>query len=264
MSELPTNPLSGAVERITQLQQAQIRTGELVITPFATFHFPYLRSPKFLDSASKDAINQLDIPGLTVQAAKQAIVDLGIKQNVDFTTVIPEDEERWKIIPSLGIGGSAFFNEIRLYFDPEHPNVVESLRTWKAREVPHELNHVARYQANKIGSSLLDIMVTEGLATYYEEQWGGEYLATPWGNALTPEQTVVEWQKAQSELGKSDYDYDEWFFGRNAAHPQWTGYTLGRMIVSEYFKKHPKEKMKKVVRKNSREILKKSGFNPTS
>jgi uncharacterized protein YjaZ len=265
MSELPTEPLPDVVERIKQLQQAKIQTGELIITPFATFHFPYLSSPKFLDSVSKDTILALDLPTITTTAAKQALEDLKVKQPVIITTLIPEDEEKWHIIPSLGIGGRAFSStEIRLYFDPEHPAVVESLSQQGARQVAHEINHTARFQGNKIGNSLLDAIITEGLATYYEERWEGEYLAMPWGNALTPAQIVNEWQKAKSELEKSNYDYRGWFFGRNSGHPQWTGYSLGTAIVNEYFKKHPKDKMAKVVRKNSREILKDSGFNPTS
>jgi uncharacterized protein YjaZ len=264
MSELPTDTTLGVVERIKQLREEQIRSGELLITPFATFHFPYLSSPKFLDSVNKDALLALDLPTITITAAKQAIEDLKIKQPITITTLIPESEEKWHIIPSLGIGGRAFSStKIKLYFDPEYSAVIESLSQQGARQVAHEINHAARFQDNKIGNSLLDAMTTEGLATYYEEQWGGQYLATPWGNALRPRQVVDEWQKAQSELEKSDYDYNGWFFGRNSGHPQWTGYSLGTAIVNEYFRRHPKNKMAKVVRKDSREILKDSGFNPT-
>jgi len=242
--------------------QEQIKNREVIFTPLADFHFPFLRDPRFLNSSNRDAISKLYLQTLTEDGAKNAMRDLQIKQKIDITTLIPEDEEKWLIIPSLGIGGNARSGtEVRLYLDPNHPKVIDSLRIWKKRQIAHELNHVARFQANRVGHTLLNGIITEGLATYYEEHWENKYLATPWGNALTQDQIAAKWQEAKPELDKQNFDYGVWFFGKNGKHPVWTGYSLGTAIVNEYFRTHPNEKMVTLVKKTAKDILRASGFN---
>jgi hypothetical protein len=119
MSEPSKEIPIGVVEIIKRLEQEQMNRGELIYSPHATFYFPYLNSPIFLNSPNKDGINQLDIGNVTVTTAEAAIIELGIKQNVRITTLIPEGEEKKLIIPSLAIGGRAISKaEVRLYLDP--------------------------------------------------------------------------------------------------------------------------------------------------
>lgn len=264
-NETPTQKPQGVVERIRELEQERIKNREVIHTPIADFSFPFLRDPRFLNSSNRDAISRLDLQTLTVDTAIDVMRDLQIRQKIDITTLIPEDEEKWLIIPSLGFGGNTKSGaEIRLYIDPDHPKVIDTLRIWKKRQIAHELNHAARFQTGKMGRTLLDSIIAEGLATYYEEQLGDEYLSTPWGNALTPEQISTKWQKAKPELEKQDKDHDVWFFGKNGIHSVWTGYSLGTAIINEYFRTHPNEKMVTLVRKAAKDILRASGFSPST
>lgn len=262
-NETPSHRPQSVIERARELEQERIKNREVIHTPIADFSFPFLRDSRFLNSPNRDAISKLDLQTLTVDGVIDAMRDLRIKPKITVTTLIPEEDEENYIIPSLGIGGRAFSaKEVRLYFDSHHPKTLDSLRIWKKRQIAHELNHVARFQANKVGHTLLNGIITEGLATYYEEHWENEYLPTPWGNALTQDQIAAKWQEAKSELDKQDFDYGAWFFGKNGKHPVWTGYSLGTAIVNEYFRTHPDEKMVTLVRKPAKDILKASGFNP--
>lgn len=247
------------VERINQ----KLLSGELYETPIATFHFRYLTDPRYTgaDPGVKTTLEQLDIPRLTVTETEKTVKDLKIKKGFTATTLIPTTEETEHIIPSLGIGGRAVSpTEVRYYFDPTHLRVVESLRLWKDRQIAHEMNHVARMQANKRGNTLLDAFLSEGLATYYEEHWGGTYQQTPWGHVLPQEKLNKIWRLAQLALFSRTYNYREWFFGQNGTYPVWTGYTLGTAIVDQYMVKHPRMSMSRLVQMQSTEILKQSGF----
>lgn len=263
-NETPTQKPQGVVERIRELEQERIKNREVIHTPIADFSFPFLRDPRFLNSTNRDAISRLDLQTLTVDTTIDAMRDLRIKPKINVTTLIPEEGEEDDIIPSLGIGGKTFSaKEVKLYLDPQHPKIEESIKIWKKRQIAHELNHAARFQANRVGNTLLNGIITEGLATYYEEHWGNEYLATPWGNALSQDQIAAKWHEAIPELNRQDFDYGAWFFGKNGRHSVWTGYSLGTAIVNEYLRTHPDEKMVALVRKTAKDILRGSGLNGT-
>ncbi len=249
------------IERINRLERQALERGELVSRPGVTYRFQYLSNPEFLASPNRDVINQLGIDSVTVAAGEATLKELRLKRPIEIVVSVPAEEDRWKIIPSLGIGGLATPETfINLYFDPSHPKIAENLKTWRARQVAHEINHLARFQAGKRGKVLLDMLISEGLATHHEEFFGGIYLPTPWGNSLSPEELVSEWEKAKLELFNHKYDYYSWFFGIGGGHPIHTGYTLGTEIVRSYFKKNPRAQMRDVVRMDSKTILQKSAW----
>lgn len=240
-----------------------IDSGELIRTPLATYHNSYLNDPRYLNSSVLDEISRLKLPELTRIEVEGVAKDLRLHGPLTIRRLIPsKEEEKFIIIPSLGIGGRAISDhEACLYFDPLNPHVVESLSHWAGREIAHELNHLARWQAKIRGRTLLDAFVFEGLATVYEERYQNKYQPTPWGQALSKEQIVSEWQKARLELDSTDYDRDDWFFGRHHGHPVWTGYALGTAIVQSYVEQHPNESMSRLVRKPSAAILHNSRFS---
>lgn len=256
------NKVNGIWERIKQLDAEQLKNGEIVKTPTAIFHFPFLKDERYLNSPNREAMQKLAGAENTVEHARKAIRDLEIKKPVIITREIPTGYKRRNIIPSLGIGGRTFSDtEVELYFDPNHANVAESLSIWSGRQIAHELNHVARWQAHAMKRTLLDTIISEGLATYYEEHWGGKYLGTKWGHALDQTQTQEEWQRAQKEFDSANYNYGDWFFGSDKGHPVYSGYSLGTTIVTDYFRNHPHEEMAKVVKMPSKKLLKESKFN---
>ncbi len=249
---------------IDRLTKKSLDEGELVLRSIATYRFPYMTDEAFLNSPNYDSIVKLRINEITVMAGEKSIKELHIRAPFEIVTTIPIGEEKKYIIPSLGIGGRAFSGSlVRLYFDPTHKDVVESLKIWKARQMAHECNHVARYQVKKMGKTLLDAIIAEGLATYQEEFFGGEYMPTPWGNKLTPEEVATEWEKAKRELDNTAYNHPAWFFGVGGQHPIWTAYSLGNEIIRAYVKKHPQLKMSRLIKTDSKIILRKSSVEKT-
>ncbi len=219
------------------------------------FNFAFFDSPVYRNSPARGAIDKLNLPKLFVNTAAKVVEDLGITKPLSATVMVPSSEDENFIIERLGIGAYTFHGDkIIFQFNPNHHKIVKSLKQWQPRQIAHELNHWAR--GDWYGEdNLLNALVFEGLATVYEENWGGEKLATPWGNALKPKQLRKEWEKAKLELDSTDFDYQDWFFGTNNGHPNWTGYSLGTAIVKAYLKLHPHISMKELVRKTSKEIL---------
>lgn len=257
------NSETRVIERIKQLQKQKIKNGELVETPIATYHFPFLNDERFLTSPNKNELKELLSTPNTLSVSQEAIKYLDIRDKVEIIRLIPDEEHRAVIIPGLGIGGRASLtNEVKLYFLPNDPNILESLAKWNSRQIVHELTHVARRQSVKKENSLLEAMIDEGLATYYEEHWRDKYVQTPWGHALTQEQLKKEWAKAQDEMSISlnSQKHGEWFFGINNVHPRWSGYSLGNAIINTYFQNHPHAEMAEVVKIVSKDILKDSNF----
>lgn len=225
--------------------------------PFGVFNFTFLDSPAYQNSAVRGEINQLDLPDFFIAEAEKVVKDLEIKKPLTITVGIPFEDEDNYIIPLLGIGARTISDhEVIFQLDPDHQDIVTNISKWQTRQIAHELNHVARGISDQ---TLLDALVFEGLATVYEESWGGEYLETPWGNTLRGESLKEEWQRIQKGLNLPFSNYQDWFYGENPDNPTWPGYALGKAIVKAYIGLHPDIPMKELVRKQSREIL--SEFN---
>lgn len=238
---------------------------EIVETPFAAFHFSYLKDSRFLNlnPQIKTAINDLDLPTITLSQTEKAVKELEIRNKLFVHSLIPSDREKKFIIPSLGTGArTSSATKILLFFDPLHPRVVENLKFWRAREILHEVNHATRMQENKMERTLLGSIIGEGLATYYQEQMDNIYQPSPWGHALNQDNLLKEWGLLQPELNSITYSHREWFFGKDKKHPTWTGYSLGTAIIESFMSKYPEMKMSKLVRMSTEEILKLSKFSP--
>lgn len=139
------------------------------------------------------------------------------------------------VIPELGLSGYAPLGHwMQLTLDPQNPNFAAC---WE-RELPpmlaHELHHVRRNQGVGYGSTLLEALVSEGLAQHYEAQARGEppIYARPLGDL------EALWLRAQQEF-HSPYDHSSWFFGSPQADlPRWSGYALGFELVGRFMKTH--------------------------
>jgi uncharacterized protein YjaZ len=142
-------------------------------------------------------------------------------------------------------------------------DLAKSLRVWLPREIAHELDHTARIQVGPgYGSTLLDELVTEGMADAFSLQSSFETPRIPWDHALTKAQERTVWARARRHLGQN-VDHAEWFFGSGDL-PRWTGYTIGFDIVSSYLRMHPGTTAADLVTMDAETILRRSGFVPST
>ncbi|RJF73671.1 hypothetical protein D3875_10885 [Deinococcus cavernae] len=135
-------------------------------------------------------------------------------------------------IPELGLVGYAPQGHfVQLMVNPGNPNFE---RLWR-RELPlhlgHELHHAKRWQGVGYGRTLLEALVSEGLAQHYEVEERGQ----PPIYAAAHADMAGLWQRAQTELHQP-YDHNAWFFGSaDRQLPRWAGYALGYELVQRFF-----------------------------
>jgi uncharacterized protein YjaZ len=159
-------------------------------------------------------------------------------------------------IPEIGIGGyTPGAHLIFISIDPSFEHLHTTINTQLNRTLAHELHHSLRWHNPGYGETLIDALVTEGLADHFDlEIFGG--LPQPWSAALSGKEDKELMEKAKGEFSNKNYDYSSWFFGNEKLGiPRWTGYSLGYRIVEEYLKKHSKTKPSLLYAAKTREFI---------
>jgi uncharacterized protein YjaZ len=141
-------------------------------------------------------------------------------------------------IEGWGVGGyTPDAHRVRLWIDPgasEVPDLLSRRLAWIAL---HELHHAIRWRGPGYGRTLVEALVSEGLADHFALQCIGEP-APPWTAALFSEQ-ATRFRRSAAALGSAEgYNHDEWFFGSGSL-PRWVGYTLGFERVAAHLAAHP-------------------------
>lgn len=135
------------------------------------------------------------------------------------------------VVPELGIGGYApTAHLIEIPIDPKHPKLLENWREELVITLAHELHHAKRWRGVGYGKTLLEAMVSEGLAMHFETQ-----ITTKVSEYAAPvENMSALWQYAQYELS-GPYDFKAWFYGsEDRSIPSWTGYSIGYELVRRF------------------------------
>lgn len=98
-----------------------------------------------------------------------------------------------------------------------------------AASINHELHHLARWQNAGYGNTLGGAILSEGLATFYEEKMSG--WTPPWSQVELSEAMV---SNVLSEWDNEQYDHKDWFF--NGKLGRWVGYSIGYNAAKELYK----------------------------
>ena len=229
--------------------------------PNINYSFPFMKDVRLVNHPNRIILAELAGPNNTIPHVELVIKELCINQRLSVARVMPSLDQQWRIIPETGIAcRSTSGDSVELLFDPDNPNVIDSLQRWSGRQIAHELNHIARITQYPLHVTLLDALISEGLATYHEEHWQNVYSESHWGHVLSEEQLRLEWSMAQNGLDSTNYDFADWFYGRKQGHPIYTGYSLGLAIVASFFKDNKNLQMADVVKMPSAEILNLSDF----
>ncbi|HEY1646249.1 MAG TPA: DUF2268 domain-containing putative Zn-dependent protease [Candidatus Saccharimonadales bacterium] len=112
----------------------------------------------------------------------------------------------------------------------------------------HETHHCMRWRDPGYGKTLGEAMISEGLATLYEEEHSGE---VPIYAQVKIKQSDID--LANKELNNDKYNHQKWFFGIDKiAH--WFGYSYGYKLAKEYSEKTNK-KASELVHVNAKLML---------
>lgn len=142
-------------------------------------------------------------------------------------------------IAGYGIGGfTPSGGVVQIAVDPAFPGLAQLLPDRLPSIVGHELHHAKRWRGPGYGRTLLEALVSEGLADHFAIEFLGAPVP-PWSDAFPRDQTASFLAQARPEFDSAAYDHERWFFGTGPALPRWTGYTLGFRLVEAYQSEHP-------------------------
>jgi len=178
------------------------------------------------------------------------IVNITIYPNSDFTML------------ETGEGGyTPSMDWFHIYINPAKKKIEldKIIKNIIPATVYHEMSHVSRWKNTGYGRSLLDVIVTEGLANVFSgEQWK-KYKA-PWNNYSKKEIIkLLDLLKKRKKSNDKNYNHDEWFYGTGKL-PRWTGYKLGSYIIKS-FRNNNNIEWKEISKLSTKEIITKSGIN---
>lgn len=159
-------------------------------------------------------------------------------------------------IPETGVGGYApDEHTIFISLDPDFPKFEDIIKKELGRTVTHELHHVLRWKSPGYGQTLLEALITEGLADHFDVEVNNE-TPEPWCVAFNEEQLNKILTKAQKEFNNKNYDHNSWFFGSEEKNiPRWAGYSLGYKLVNDYLQKNPDKKPSNVYTLKAAEFI---------
>ncbi len=142
------------------------------------------------------------------------------------------------VIPEIGIGGRADAGTVWMAFDPSSAAWPASLDTELAPLLAHEMHHVVRSRTAGYGDTLLEAMISEGLADQFAIELTG--ISPPlWSVALTPQELATWSANARPEWHSTSYNHAGWFFGTAPPIPRWAGYSIGFELTRQFLDANP-------------------------
>ncbi|MDO8571504.1 MAG: DUF2268 domain-containing putative Zn-dependent protease [bacterium] len=152
-----------------------------------------------------------------------------------------------------GVNGfTPYKNTFNLFISPSEFST-QSLR----ETVAHELNHAILFNYFPSKQTLLDSIISEGLAeNFREEVMKG--MRAPWSRALTAKETQKIFTELKPLLNR--YDLYEEVFWNGSKYRKWAGYSIGYNIVKSFRKKNSKLTWKEIMKMKSQEIFNMSQF----
>lgn len=154
----------------------------------------------------------------------------------DIDVVFCLDPE--SVIPEYGIGGySPSGDRIIISADPDNVNFVNGLENEFSTTLGHEFHHCMRWRTVGYGYTLLEALVSEGLACHFETELRPGAIPF-YASALEEAEIPGLLVKARQSFADTNYGHVEWFFGQSDEIPLYAGYTLGFELVHNYIQKH--------------------------
>lgn len=156
------------------------------------------------------------------------------------------------VIPEKGhLGFCPEAGVVYITVDPENPAFCKNDAYSIERMFAHELHHAARWAGPGYGSTLGEVIVSEGLAGHFSlELFGGE--PELWeslkSDIIQPYNT-----KLYENWYRNDYNHNTWFFGTGEL-PRWLGYTSGFNLISRYLAASPYLKASMLANINAEEL----------
>lgn len=158
------------------------------------------------------------------------------------------------VIPEVGIGGNSPNGHlVFVYLDSKFPTLKRTIQEQLKRTLAHELHHCMRWRNPGYGKTLLEALVSEGLADHFDLEVNGGN-PQPWCTALHGKEVATFFKRAEREYNAKNHNHRAWFFGTDSI-PRWAGYTLGYQLVGAYLKEHPDQTASSLVTSSTQTFI---------
>lgn len=198
---------------------------------------------------------------LLSKTIRKYVLVVGNLLNIPYLTITVYQNPS-EVIPETGYGGYAITGEwVCIYVDPKNKKF--SFKDIVEKNLPgaifHEMNHVARFRSVGYGDTLLEVIISEGIASVFEkEQW--KPIIPPWTKFDEKEiANLLKIVRKRDKKKDRTYNHGEWFFGRGKL-PRWSAYKIGTYIVELVRKNFPEISWQKLTAMRADEVIKKSGI----
>ncbi len=138
-------------------------------------------------------------------------------------------------IPEVGVCGYAPTAKIVfMSLDPQNKAFLAAFDEEIPATLAHELHHCMRWRGPGYGKTLVEALVTEGLARDFERVLRGGRL--PSYHKVFPKAQMEELlARASAEFNNPSYSHSDWFFGSEARSiPEVAGYSMGYEFVQRH------------------------------
>jgi uncharacterized protein YjaZ len=165
------------------------------------------------------------------------------------------------VIPETGDGGYTPSKDwFHIYIDPQRKDFNKIVKNVIPATIYHEMNHAARWKYTGYGTNLLEVIITEGLATVFaEEQW--IKFKAPWADCSEAEiNTLLNIVRKREKKNDITYSHGEWFYGTGKL-PRWIGYKVGSYVIKSYRSKNKSIKWNQLIKMNANDIIRLSRIN---
>jgi uncharacterized protein YjaZ len=133
------------------------------------------------------------------------------------------------VIPEIGVGGFSP-GPFNLYVSL-NPNYQHFLIEDLVLTIIHEAHHCMRWRGPGYGETLGEAIVSEGLASLFEQERSGR---PPIYNRVNIKASEIK--TANKLLNSNAFNHSEWFFGSKDTQ-RWFGYTYGYQLCKAYSEK---------------------------
>ncbi len=190
-----------------------------------------------------------------------SLIEGYVKESTQFLSiqkafdVIIYPNAKW--VDYTGVEGHAFSGGLlEIYIDLTEKKYSHDyiLGDTLKQTVLHETNHIARWQGPGYGKSLIEITISEGIATAYEMMSVPEVPVLHGEYSQNLEELLTLYRSRDKEKDSS-YDHDLWFFGNDTTYPTFVGYKVGTYIVDRVMKLYPEVTIQELTMMDASKIL---------
>lgn len=154
---------------------------------------------------------------------------------LEICTDLCVGHEPYHCNPDLGIGGGAFSPSLmHIFLDANNPKLTESIRKELLAVLAHEAHHCARMQSVPEDVTLLDSLVTEGLACCFETEVTG-YSAPSFIPSAVLNTSEELMSSMRPLMRDAEFCFDTIFLGKDTeTYPKYAGFAVGFELVRRY------------------------------